>query len=60
MLASVEMVTLMVAGSVPSKVTLGAEKVQLAPVGKPAQLLELKLTTFPVEPLIRVRVKVTV
>ena len=59
-LPCVEMVTEIVAGFVPSKVTLEAAKEQLAPVGSPLQLLGLKFTTIPVDPLIALRVKVTV
>jgi hypothetical protein len=51
MFGRVEIVTVVVASVVPLNVTLGGLKLQAAPVGKPVQLLGLKFTTVPVEPL---------
>ena len=53
MLARVEMVSTVVAGFVPSKLTLAGLKLQVAPVGNPVQLLGLKFTTIPVEPVVK-------
>jgi len=50
MLAAVEIVTTVDALFVPSKLTLWGLKLQVAPAGKPVQLLGLKFTTMPVEP----------
>jgi hypothetical protein len=51
MLGSVEIVTVVVGLFEPVNVTLAGLKLQVAPVGKPAQLLGLKFTTMPVEPV---------
>jgi hypothetical protein len=50
-LGRVEIVNVVVAFAVPLKLTLGGLKLQLAPVGNPIQLLGVKFTTIPVEPL---------
>jgi hypothetical protein len=60
MLARVEMVSSVVAGLVPSKLTLAGLKLQVAPAGSPVQLLGLKFTTIPVEPAMAVMVNVAV
>lgn len=54
----VEMVKVVVMGSVPSKLTVCGLKLHVAPVGSPEQLLELKLTTMAVEPATGVSVKI--
>src|ERR1700683_4265634 len=60
MLASVEIVTVVVGLFEPVNVTLAGLKLQVAPVGRPAQLLGLKFTTIAVEPLIGAIVSVDV
>ena len=60
MVARVEIVTCVVTGSVPSKVTLAGLKLQVAPAGRPEQLLGVKFTTIPVEPVIAEIVNVAV
>src|ERR1039458_9390628 len=59
MLATVEIVNAVVALSTPSKVTLPGLKLQSAPVGRPLQLLGLKLMTVPVDPLTGAMVRTT-
>src|SRR5208283_5378029 len=59
MLATVAIVNVVVALSTPSKVTLAGLKLQVAPVGRPVQLLGLKFTTVPVEPVTAEMVKTT-
>ena len=58
MLAMVEIVTVVVALFTPSKLTLGGLKLQVAPAGRPVQLLGLKFTTIGTEPLTAEMVKV--
>ena len=58
MLATVAIVNVVVALSTPSKVTLAGLKLQVAPAGRPLQLLGAKFTTIPVEPLTGEMVKV--
>ena len=58
MFGSVAMVSVVVTGFVPSKVTAFGLKLQLAPVGRPVQLLGLKFTTAGVELAIGVIVMV--
>ncbi len=60
MLGSVETVSVVVGLFEPLKVTLAGLKLQVAPVGRPVQLLGLKFTTIPVEPLIGAIVSVDV
>lgn len=58
MLARVEMVSVVVTGLMPSKITLVGLKLQVDPAGWPLQLLGLKFTTVGVEPAIAVMVTV--
>ena len=59
MVGRVEMVSVVVGEFAPVKFTLVGLKLQLAPVGRPAQLLGLKLITAGLEPLMGVIVKTT-
>lgn len=52
MLGSVAIITVVVGLFEPVNVTLAGLKLQVAPVGRPVQLLGLKFTTMAVEPLI--------
>src|SRR5271155_793046 len=58
MLGKVEMVTVMVAGFTPSKLTLGWLNLHVAPAGNPEQLLGAKFTTAATEPAIALMVTV--
>ena len=59
MLGSVEIVTVTGGAlAVPVKVTLAGLKLQVAPAGRPVQLLGLKFTTVPTEPVTGAMVKV--
>lgn len=57
MVGRVEIVSIVVGEFVPVKFTLVGLKLQLAPVGRPVQLLGLKLITAGVEPLMGAIVK---
>ena len=57
-LARVEMVSVVVTGLMPSKITLVGLKLQVDPVATPLQLLGLKFTTVGDEPAIAVMVMV--